>query len=635
MVLQRRWIVTKFLIVDDNEQNLYMLRVLLEGHGHEVVSARDGAEALERARRDPPDIVITDILMPVMDGFALCREWKKDEALKAIPFVFYTATYTDSKDEEFALSMGAERFIVKPVEPDVFVGMIQGVLENHKAGRLVATREPVMEEAVHYKEYSEALVRKLEGKMLQLEETNRALEAEIAERKRAEWALSERMKELTCLYAVNRDMRKGLSIDELLRRVIGHLVPAMQFPEITAPVVELDDRRFTSERYAEGLSHGLHAEIRAGGEARGHLRVYYVEERPFLIPYEQDLIDVLAEDLGLWLERKWTEEALRESEEHFRSLVTGASDVITMTDLEGRILFINEAGKALHGVDDVNELIGRNAFSIIAEESLESAREGMEIVLREGVAKNREYLLVREDGKKVSAEMTVSVIGDCDGKPLRFIAITRDITERKQAEEELRQSYAKLRGALEGTVNVLVSAIEMRDPYTAGHQRRVTQLACAIANEMDLPEEQIEGLRMAALIHDVGKISVPAEVLSNPGQLSDFQWGLIKAHPQIGYEILKDVEFPWPVAQIVLRHHERINRSGYPNGLSGEETLLEARILAVADVVEAMASHRPYRSALGIDKALEEISQNRGVLYDPEVVNACLKLFAEKGFEFE
>jgi len=207
--------------------------------------------------------------------------------------------------------------------------------------------------------------------------------------------------------------------------------------------------------------------------------------------------------------------------------------------------------------------------------------------------------------------------------------------KRKRAEEELQQSYVKVQKALEGTVNVLVSAIEMRDPYTAGHQRRVTQLACAIANEMDLPEGQIEGLRMAALIHDIGKISVPAEVLSNPGQLRDFQWGLIKAHPQIGYEILKAVEFPWPVAQIVLQHHERINRSGYPDGLSGEEILLEARILAVADVVEAMVSHRPYRSALGIDKALEEISKNRGVLYDPEVVNACLKLFAEKGFEFE
>jgi putative two-component system response regulator len=207
--------------------------------------------------------------------------------------------------------------------------------------------------------------------------------------------------------------------------------------------------------------------------------------------------------------------------------------------------------------------------------------------------------------------------------------------ERQRAEEELRQSYVKLQRALEGTIHTLVSAIEMRDPHTAGHQRRVAQLACAIAKEMGLPEEQIEGLRMAGLIHDLGKINVPAEILSKPGGLNDLQYGLIKMHPQTGHDVLTEIEFPWPVAEIVLQHHERPDGSGYPQGLVGEEIMLEARILAVADVVEAMASHRPYRPPLGIDKALEEISQNSGVLYDPEVVDVCLKLFTEKEFEFE
>jgi response regulator RpfG family c-di-GMP phosphodiesterase len=207
--------------------------------------------------------------------------------------------------------------------------------------------------------------------------------------------------------------------------------------------------------------------------------------------------------------------------------------------------------------------------------------------------------------------------------------------ERQRAEEELRQSYVKLQRALEGTVNVLVSAIEMKDPYTAGHQWRATQLACAIANEMSLPEEQIEGIRMAGLIHDIGKISVPTEVLSKPGPLSELEYGLIQAHPRVGHDVLKEMDFPWPLAQIVLQHHERLDGSGYPQGLSGEEIMLEARILAVADVVEAMASNRPYRPPRGLDKALGEISQNRGVLYDSEVVDVCLKLFTEKGFEFE
>ncbi len=207
--------------------------------------------------------------------------------------------------------------------------------------------------------------------------------------------------------------------------------------------------------------------------------------------------------------------------------------------------------------------------------------------------------------------------------------------ERQRAEEELRRSYVKLQRALEGTIHTLVSAIELRDPYTAGHQRRMTQLACTIAKEMSLPEEQIEGIRMAALIHDMGKITVPAEILSKPAPLSDLEYGLIKNHAQVGHNVLKEMDFPWPLAQIVLQHHERLDGSGYPQGLSGEEIMLEARILAVADVVEAMASHRPYRPPRGLDKALEEISQNKGLLYDSEVADACLKLFSEKRFKFE
>jgi HD-GYP domain-containing protein (c-di-GMP phosphodiesterase class II) len=211
----------------------------------------------------------------------------------------------------------------------------------------------------------------------------------------------------------------------------------------------------------------------------------------------------------------------------------------------------------------------------------------------------------------------------------------RELAERKRAEQEVRQSYVKLQTAFRGTVNTLVSAIEMRDPYTAGHQQRVTQLACALASEMGLPEEQIEGLRMAGLIHDLGKINVPADILSKPGQLSEIEFGLIKMHPQIGHDILKAIEFPWPVADIVLHHHERMDGSGYPQELSDDEILLEARILSVADVVEAMVSHRPYRAAHSTEDALEEISQNRGILYDPQVVDTCLKLFTEKRFEFE
>jgi putative nucleotidyltransferase with HDIG domain len=174
--------------------------------------------------------------------------------------------------------------------------------------------------------------------------------------------------------------------------------------------------------------------------------------------------------------------------------------------------------------------------------------------------------------------------------------------------------------------------VETRDPYTAGHQRRVSNLAREIAKEMGVSKDQIQGVRMAGVIHDIGKISVPAEILSKPGKISENEFGIIKEHPNVGYNILKTVDFPWPIAQIVLQHHERIDGSGYPNGISGEDILLEARILAVADVVEAMASHRPYRAALGINVAFNEISKNHGSLYDPKVVDACLRLFKEKGY---
>jgi putative nucleotidyltransferase with HDIG domain len=207
-------------------------------------------------------------------------------------------------------------------------------------------------------------------------------------------------------------------------------------------------------------------------------------------------------------------------------------------------------------------------------------------------------------------------------------------TEHKRAKDELQRSYNQLRETFIATVNALASTVEMKDPYTAGHQQWVTRLACAIAREMGLSEEQIEGIRMAGLIHDIGKINIPAEILSKPGQLSEIQYNMVKIHPQVGCDILREIKFPWPVAQIVLQHHERMDGSGYPQGLSGDEIILEARILAVADTVEAMSSHRPYRAAHSIERALEEISRESGTLYDPDVVDVCLRLF-EKGFQFD
>ena len=200
-----------------------------------------------------------------------------------------------------------------------------------------------------------------------------------------------------------------------------------------------------------------------------------------------------------------------------------------------------------------------------------------------------------------------------------------DITERVQAEQQTRD-------ALEGTIQAVAETIETRDPYTAGHQRRVTKLALAIAARLGLPDDRVEGIRVAATLHDIGKMSTPAEILSKPGKLSEKELGLIQEHPKLAHAILEGIAFPWPVADIVLQHHERLDGSGYPEGLAGVDILLEARIIAVADVVEAMSSHRPYRPALGVEEALREIEQNKGTLYDPDVVEACIDLFETREF---
>ncbi len=354
----------KILIVDDIEENLYLLESILKGSGYEVVTAKDGVEALSRLKEESIDMIVSDILMPRMDGFQLCRECKKDENLKKIPFIFYTATYTEKKDEEFALSLGVEKFIVKPQEPEVLLKILEEVIEGYRKGALVAPKELIKEEEIYLTEYNKRLITKLEKKVLDLE-----------------------------------------------------------------------------------------------------------------------------------------------------------------------------------------------------------------------------------------------------------------------------KSEKRLQKTMEDTIYTIGKIAETRDPYTSGHQKNVSQIAIFIAQEMKLPKDKIEGVRIASLIHDIGKISVPTEILSKSTTLSDIEFSLIKGHSQIGYNILESIDFPWPVAWIVLQHHERLNGSGYPNNLKGDKILLEAKIIGVADVVEAMSSHRPYRPALGMDKALNEISQNKGILYDPKVVDACLKLFKRKEFK--
>jgi PAS domain S-box-containing protein len=331
---------------------------------------------------------------------------------------------------------------------------------------------------------------------------------------------------------------------------------------------------------------------------------------------------------------KRADEALRESEARYRMLFERNLAGVYRTTTDGRVLDCNESFARMIGQGSRDDVLSCNARSFYLDGA---DRDAFVAELKErGAVTNRELQLRRADGTPVWIVENASLIHDDagDGAATVIQGTMIDVTERKRAEQELRRSYERLRGLLGEAVNALASAIELRDPYTAGHQRGVAQLACAIAEEMGFSDDQIDGIRMAAQVHDVGKISVPAEILSKPGELSETQLGLIRSHPETGHEVLSSIDFPWPVAEIVLQHHERLDGSGYPKGLKGDEILSEAKVLAVADVVEAVTSHRPYRAASSTDAALEELTRHRGTLYAPDVVDACVRLFRERGFSF-
>jgi PAS domain S-box-containing protein/putative nucleotidyltransferase with HDIG domain len=337
----------------------------------------------------------------------------------------------------------------------------------------------------------------------------------------------------------------------------------------------------------------------------------------------KNLVLGLARDIT---KRKKAEIALAESEEKYRTVFENTGTAMIIIEEDMTISVANRQVEQLSGY---------------SKEEIENKMKWTELVIPEDLEKMKEYHLLRRKEKESTPTSYEFSLRDKLGKikniwlkvgmipgTKKSVASLTDITARKAYEGKLNKS-------IEDVIYTIGKITETRDPYTSGHQLKVSKLSTAIAQEMKLPPDKIEGIRIASLVHDIGKISIPSEILSKPSKLSEIEYRLIENHAQIGYDILKSIEFPWPIAQIILQHQERLNGSGYPQGLKGDDTLLEAKIIAVADVIEAMSSHRPYRSALGIDKALEEISKNKGILYDPEAVNICIRLFKEEGFTFE
>jgi PAS domain S-box-containing protein/putative nucleotidyltransferase with HDIG domain len=862
----------RVLIVDDDGNNRLLLETLLKSRGFEVLSAVNGEEGLARARSHHPDLIVSDILMPVMDGYTFCRQLKSDDALKRIPFVFFTASYNTPKDEEFAMSLGAERFVFKPQEPEELIAILEEVL---KESRLTPRRakKPLGEEMEFFRQHNEVLFNQLEKKLLDLEQANERLRM-MEEQYRLSF---ENITDMVLVFDANLTITsvspsaerilgyrpeefvgrpiedlKNILTPESFQMAVQNIGQILQGEIITSAVYDVIARDGTrkyldisgSPLVRDGKIDGLVCDARdvtervlaesarrESEELFGQFMRYfpgsaYIKDSDRRIIYltgnteeyfgvkPQEWLgkrseDIWPEEIALlsrkddeavlrgevvqsisqrpqkdgahtWIThrfpihrhnkppligcislditgQKQAEENLRESEKRYRELYDFLPIPVYEMDFQSTITSVNHAIYETFGGTEEDFKRGFKAWQLLTPEAVEQSVENIQRLLNGEPLGGTEYRLKRLDGTEFPAivfsrlifeqgkpvglrgavvnitdrKRTEEVIRESeanfrrsmDDSPLGIRVVTadgetlyanraildmygyasieefqgvplkqrytpesyaaylarrakrdrgerdqteytidivtqngdirnvrafrkqivwngqphdqiiyQDITRQIQAEEALRESVGNLRKALGGTIRAIASVVETKDPYTAGHQRRVADIARAIAQEMKLPRERIDGLRMAGIIHDIGKVSVPSEILSSPRKLSSLEFSLIKTHAQSGHDIVREIEFPWPIARIIIEHHERMDGSGYPNALTGDQILPESRILAVADVVEAMATHRPYRPSLGLEAALDEITQNRGRLYDPEVVDACLRLFREKDY---
>lgn len=397
---------------------------------------------------------------------------------------------------------------------------------------------------------------------------------------------------------------------------------------------------------AEGMVSGMAVPLQMGKKNLGVLYAYNRHKTKF---YPQDLetLTLIGNLAAGEVSRKMSDAALTASQQQMADIIDFLPDPTLVIDREGKVLAWNRAIEEMTGVP-ASEVVGKGNHEHAIPFYGERRPILIDLVIAQDPGVEKDYFFIRRDKEALVAETpTPRVKGkrlflwgkatplyNPQGELVGAIESIRDITERRENEEALQKSYQQLERILAGVVNALGATAEKRDPYTAGHQRRVSQLAVSIAKLMNLPDKQIDAIQTASALHDIGKMYIPAEILSKPGQLTQVERMLIETHPQAGYDIVKTIPFADPIADILIQHHERLDGSGYPRGLSGSQILLEARIIAVADVVEAMSSHRPYRPSFGLETALQEIIRYKGRLYDPEVVEACISIFRERDFNF-
>ncbi len=529
----------EILIAEDSKAQADMLADILTSNGYRITAVHDGLEALYTIMESEPRLIISDVWMPRMNGYELCRALKDDNKFGRIPIIILTQL-SDLQAMVKGLEAGADYYLTKPYDKDLLLAMVRTILSKTDTAEQNG-KKTAMKVATN-------------GKTFDISVSNQQL--------------------LNFLLSTYENLlRHNQTLDEARS-------------QLKALNVSLEDK---------------------------------VKEKTSSL--EMEIV-----------ERKRAHDAHRESEAKYRAIMRDAGDAILLADPQGAILEANRKAETLFSYS-TEELEALDLFRLYPHSEVPRIKAALKTVMESGTAKLNDIPALRKNGDHVWADITMSVVEYEERMIVQ--SVVHDITDRMEADTAIKEGYAKLQQTLDSAILALSKAIEIRDPYTAGHQYRVAALAHVIAQRLGFDERRLEGMKVMGFLHDIGKIVVPAEILTKPSKLHEYEFNHIKMHCQAGYDILKEIEFPWPVSTVVLQHHERLDGSGYPFGIGSDKIIIEARIIAVADVIEAISSHRPYRPALGIEKALEEVTGRKGTLYDADVVEATIAALKDKKFKLE
>jgi PAS domain S-box-containing protein len=571
----------KILVVDDNPDMREFIKRLLVDAGYDVLLATDGEDAWQMCQNTLPDLILSDVMMPKMNGFELIKKLRSTDYTYALPIILISARAGEA-DKAEGLMSGADDYLSKPFHSGELIARVDGAV------KLGQYRRRAHEELLK----TTNQIAKIGGWSFDVETM------------RGEWT-----EELIRIH----DLPPGELID--VQKGLDFYTPESR------PIIE----QAVQEAITEGKVYDLELEIISAKGVRKWVRTVGT---PMIVEGKVIKVNGVMQDIT---KQKLDEIEQNRSNALLNAIINSTPDAIFIKDIEGKYLLFNHAASEMTGKSE-KEALGNTDEALFTPEGASKLHEIDQNIINDGVVKSQEEFATTLTGEDKVFWATKGPIYTEEGSLLGLFGISRDITEHKRAEENIISYLKKLKKAMNGTLLAVSNMVEQRDPYTTGHEQRVGLIPSDIACEMGYSEDKCEELREIGLVHDIGKIAIPAEILSKPTKLSVLEYELIKSHSERGYEILKNIDFPFPVAEIVYQHHERMDGSGYPRGLKGDEILMEARILTIADVIEAMASHRPYRAGLGIDQALAEIERGKGTSYDAKVVDDTLRLFREKKY---